>query len=111
MNKFADSDIQRWQTAEEGQFFERKSAFDRASGRPKQRKAAEVARGIVETLSAMANADGGELVVGIENDGTVTGVPHTEDVAFSTPGSRLMHQSQYASGKSEADAYRPENDA
>jgi len=107
MNKFADSDIQRCQAAEEGQFFDQKSAFDRASGRPKQRKAAD----IVETLSTMANADGGELVIGIENDGAITGVPHTEDVAFSTPGSRLMHQSQYASGKSEADAYRPENDA
>jgi hypothetical protein len=24
----------------------------------------------------MANADGGELVVGIENDGEISGVPH-----------------------------------
>ena len=64
----AVSDIQRWQGAEEGQFFERKSAFDRVPGRPKQRKAAD----IVETLSTMANADGGELVIGIESDGTLT---------------------------------------
>jgi ATP-dependent DNA helicase RecG len=75
----ADSDIQRWRAAEEGQFFERKSALDRASGRPKQRKAADIARDITETLSAMANADGGELVIGIENDGGITGVPHAED--------------------------------
>jgi ATP-dependent DNA helicase RecG len=34
---------------------------------------------VVETVSAMANADGGELVIGIEDDGTVTGVPHAED--------------------------------
>jgi ATP-dependent DNA helicase RecG len=27
----------------------------------------------------MANADGGELVVGIEDDGAITGVPHAED--------------------------------
>jgi ATP-dependent DNA helicase RecG len=27
----------------------------------------------------MANADGGELVVGIENDGAITGLPHAED--------------------------------
>lgn len=75
----AASDIQRWQATEEGQFFDRKSAFDRASGRPRQRKAADIARDIAETLSAMANADGGELVIGIENDGAITGVPHAED--------------------------------
>lgn len=34
---------------------------------------------VAETLAAMANADGGELVVGIENDGTVTGVSQPED--------------------------------
>lgn len=67
------NDITRWRTVEEGQFFERKSAIDRSGGRPKQRKAADIARDVAETLSAMANADGGELVVGIEDDGTVTG--------------------------------------
>jgi ATP-dependent DNA helicase RecG len=34
---------------------------------------------VVETLLAMANADGGELVVGIEDDGTLTGIPHPAD--------------------------------
>ena len=33
----------------------------------------------MEALTAFANADGGELVVGIEDDGTVSGVPHAED--------------------------------
>ena len=69
----------RWLEDPEGQFFERKSAFDRAGARRNQRKAAHIAWDIVETLSAMANADGGELVVGIENDGTLTGVPHADD--------------------------------
>jgi len=69
-------DIHRWQTRAEGQFFERKSAFDRSTGRPKHRKAADVAWDVVETLAAMAKADGGELAVGIEDDGTITGVPH-----------------------------------
>jgi len=79
MNDLLHNEITRWTTAEEGQFFERKSAFDRASGRAKHRKAAEIAKDVAETLSAMANADGGELVVGIENDGTLTGIPHAED--------------------------------
>lgn len=73
------SDITRWSTLPEGQFFDRKSAFDRSGTRRRQRKAKEIVWDIVETLSAMANADGGELVVGIEDDGTVTGVPHPDD--------------------------------
>jgi len=78
MNAHAQHDIARWQAAEEGQFFERKSAWDRSGPRPKPRKAADIARDIAETLCAMANADGGELVVGIEDDGTVSGVPHAD---------------------------------
>ncbi len=71
--------IARWTAAEEGQFFERKSALDRSSGRVKPRKAAEIAHDIAETVCAMANADGGELVVGMEDDGAISGVPHAED--------------------------------
>jgi len=37
--------------------------LDQRGGR-RQRKAADLARDIVGTLSAMANADGGELVIG-----------------------------------------------
>lgn len=80
--------IARWQAAEEGQFFERKSAIDRSGGAHKPRKAAAIAHDIAETLAAFANADGGELVVGIEDDGTVSGVPHY------VPGPRLLLQAE-----------------
>jgi len=73
------SDFIRWQTIKEGQFFDRKSAFDRSGRRLKHRKAKDIAWDIVETLSAMANPDGGELVIGLENNGTLSGVPHAED--------------------------------
>lgn len=63
----------------EGQFFERKSCFDRSRDKPKRRAARDVARDIAETLAAMANADGGALVVGIEDDGTVSGADYPED--------------------------------
>lgn len=73
-------DTTRWSTQEESQFFERKSAFQRdGAGTTRQRNVRDIAWDIADTLSAMANADGGELVVGIENDGTVTGVPHPPD--------------------------------
>jgi ATP-dependent DNA helicase RecG len=71
--------IIQWSTLAEGQFFERKSAIDRSGGRPKPRKAKAIAWDVAETLAAMANADGGELVVGIEDGGAVTGVPLAED--------------------------------
>lgn len=74
-----NEDIARWSSAPEGQFFERKSAYDRSGFRVKRRQAAALAKDIVETLAAMANADGGDLVVGLEDDGQCTGVPHPED--------------------------------
>lgn len=86
------NDITHWSTLPEGQFFDRKSAFDRSGTRRRQRKAKDIAWDIVETLSAMANADGGELVVGIEDDGTVTGVPH--------PADKIHHRMQQSRNKS-----------
>ena len=40
--------LARWASQDEGQFFERKSAFDRSRGGRRQRKAADLARDIVE---------------------------------------------------------------
>ncbi len=74
--------MQDWKwlkTQQEGQFFERKSCYDRSGARPKLRPAREVAHDIAETLAAMANADGGALVLGIEDDGTPTGMSYPPD--------------------------------
>ncbi len=76
----AADEIARWSATLEGQFFERKSALDRSGPTPKRRDAKAIAWDIVETLVAMANADGGELVVGMENGGEPTGIPHAPDV-------------------------------
>ena len=48
-----DMDFQRWIAAEEGQFFERKSIWDRSGQRPKPRRTKDIAYDIAETLSAM----------------------------------------------------------
>ena len=64
---------------EEGQFFDRKSCYDRSGGRVQRRKAKDVAKDVAETLAAMANADGGILALGIEDDGTPTGVNYPPD--------------------------------
>jgi len=74
--------MQDWQwlkTQQEGQFFERKSCYDRSHKRSKRRSAREVGRDVAETLAAMANADGGTLALGIEDDGTPTGMDYPHD--------------------------------
>jgi ATP-dependent DNA helicase RecG len=63
------------QEQEEGQFLERKSCYDRSAGQSRPRSVKEVLQDVAETLVAMANADGGTVAVGLEDDGTVTGVP------------------------------------
>jgi len=79
MNAVPVETLTRWASQQEGQFFERKSAFDRGGGTWRHRKATDVARDVAATLSAMANADGGEMVIGIEDNGDVSGVPHPAD--------------------------------
>jgi ATP-dependent DNA helicase RecG len=65
---------------DEGQFLEFKGAYERPGGvHLKRRKASEVARDIAEGLSAMANADGGTLLLGVEDDKTVSGVDYPDD--------------------------------
>lgn len=64
----------------ESHFREFKSAYEQIPGDQKRRDAKDIARDVGETLVSFANADGGELIVGVEDDGTVTGVPHLRDL-------------------------------
>jgi ATP-dependent DNA helicase RecG len=61
---------------ERGQFLEFLSAFERRHGAPSHKSAAELARQIARILAGFSNADGGTLLVGVEPDKSVTGVPH-----------------------------------
>ena len=60
LKKNAFNNIAFYSFEKEGQFFERKSA---------RIKPLEILRHLV----AFANAEGGQLVIGIEDDGTITG--------------------------------------
>ena len=64
-------------TLGESHFREFKSALD-GPERKRRRKLSSVAKDIGETLVAFANADGGTLIVGAEDDGTISGVPYAE---------------------------------
>jgi predicted HTH transcriptional regulator len=79
------------QEQEEGQFLERKSCYDRSAGQSRPRSVKEVLQDVAETLVAMANADGGTVAVGLEDDGTVTGVPSTLRTPSGTKAVGRLH--------------------
>ena len=62
----------------ESHFREFKSALQ-GPDRNHQRKMNLVAKDIGRTLVAFANADGGTLIVGAEDDGTISGITYSED--------------------------------
>jgi ATP-dependent DNA helicase RecG len=62
----------------ESHFREFKSAFEGLPGQKQPRPVKKMCEEIAEALVAFANADSGELLVGVEDDGTITGVPHNE---------------------------------
>ena len=65
----------------ESHFREFKSALTRESRTPMPRAKKALAEDISRTLVAFANADGGELVVGVEDNGQVTGLDeHTTEI-------------------------------
>ena len=76
----------------EGQFVEFKSAWDRGSTprRPLGRRA--LRDKIADVVAAFANAGGGLLLVGVDDDGTANGhgyPDHVVDGFFAVPGRRL----------------------
>src|SRR5262245_8738180 len=62
----------------ESHFREFKSALEGPEGQTKARSVTRICADIGEALVAFANADGGELLIGVEDDGQITGVPHIE---------------------------------
>ncbi|HYA28862.1 MAG TPA: ATP-binding protein [Acidobacteriota bacterium] len=64
---------------EHGQFLEFLSAYEYRRGSGQKKREEELARDIARILSAMANADGGSLLIGVEPDKSVTGIPYDHD--------------------------------
>ncbi len=61
---------------ERGQFLEFLSAYEFRRNGSREKNEADLAREIARIVSGMANADGGTLVVGIDPDKSVTGIPY-----------------------------------
>ncbi len=77
---FTEGELRDLLAREEGQFLEFKSAWDRSGDEPKQIKRRAVRDTIAEYVAAFANADGGLLLIGVEDDGSPTGHGYPDDV-------------------------------
>ena len=62
----------------ESYYREFKSGFEGPPEKKSPRKLSEIKYDIAKTLVAFANADGGELFVGIEDDNSITGLAHSD---------------------------------
>lgn len=73
-------------TLGESHFREFKSCSEGIPGGKSKRPKKEIATDIAQTLVAFANADGGELLVGVEDNGEVTGINEftEEEIKYST---------------------------
>jgi ATP-dependent DNA helicase RecG len=64
---------------ERGQFLDFISAYEYRRSTGTKKREEDLAREIVRVLSGMVNSDGGTLLVGVEADKSVTGIPHDHD--------------------------------
>ena len=89
-------DITPFLDQDEGQHFERKSLFEGPEGAKKSRPRRDIRDDVAENVAAFANAEGGILILGIEDeDLTVTGhnLPkRAVDDILATPRNRLIPQ-------------------
>jgi ATP-dependent DNA helicase RecG len=62
----------------ESHFREFKTALEGRPENKKPRQVKSICADIGEALVAFSNADGGEILIGVEDDATITGVPHSD---------------------------------
>ena len=88
----APFDVTPFLRQDEGQHFDRKSLFEGPEDAKRTRDRRSVRNQVAEYVAAFANAEGGILILGIENDGTVTGHRYPDDAVraiLETPRTRL----------------------
>ncbi|MFT3912922.1 MAG: ATP-binding protein [Anaeromyxobacteraceae bacterium] len=92
MTQLTEPELRALLTRQEGQFLEFKSAWDLSGAARKPLERKKVRDFIAEYVAAFANAEGGTLVVGVDDDGTISGhgYPPDEVAKFlEVPASRL----------------------
>jgi len=89
---YSDAELRTLIERGEGQFLEFKSAWDRSGGQRKPLARRALRDKIAEVVAAFANADGGVLLVGVEDDGSPSGHGYPERVVdglLAVPKTRL----------------------
>jgi ATP-dependent DNA helicase RecG len=78
---------------DEGQHFDRRSLFHGPPGKQQSRDRKEVRDQVARYVAGFANAEGGALILGIEDDHTITGhrlPPKALETLLSVPQTRLQ---------------------
>jgi ATP-dependent DNA helicase RecG len=89
---FSEKEMRALLNRDEGQFLEFKSMWDQESETPRTLKRPQVRDTIADYVAAFANADGGLLVLGVEDDGRPTGHRYPDDAVrdfMAVPERRL----------------------
>jgi ATP-dependent DNA helicase RecG len=79
--------------ADEGQYHDRKSLFEGSPGQKRPRDRRAVRDQIAEQVAGFANADGGVVIFGVEDDHSITGHSYPADVVdqmLIVPQTRLV---------------------
>lgn len=76
---FSEPELRALLARDEGQFLEFKSLWDREGSKPRALSRRAVRDLIAEQVAAFANADGGLLLLGVEDDGTPSGHGYPEE--------------------------------
>lgn len=99
---FSEDEIRALLARDEGQFLEFKSLWDQEAEMPRALKRSQVRDTIAEYVAAFANADGGVLLLGVEDDGRTTGHGYPEDAVrdfLAVPERRLRPPVRCHSGR------------
>ncbi len=81
----------------ESHFREFKSAMEGRLDNKKPRLVKSICADIAEALVSFANADGGAILIGVEDDGNITGIPHSEEeieIMLNATKTHIYHQQQ-----------------
>lgn len=99
---YSETELRTLLRQDEGQFLEFKSLWDRSGAKARTLDRRSVRDTIAEYIAAFANADGGTLLLGVEDDGSPTGhAYHDEAVVgfFAVPANRLRPSITCATGR------------
>ena len=89
---FTESELRALLDREEGQFLEFKSLWNQSRDPPRPLERRKARDFVAESVAAFANADGGTLLLGVDDDGTPSGHGYPREVIdklFSVPERRL----------------------